>query len=244
MAVGDAVGTTLEFKPPGAFKPITDMVGGGPFNLKPGQWTDDTSMALCLATSLVETGGFDPKDQMDRYRRWANEGYLSSTGTCFDIGQTIAAALRRYRQTGDPIAGSTNPYSAVNGCIMRLAPVHMFYFSNPTEAIEKSAASSRTTHGATACLDACRYFAALLIGAFSGCARRKFYHRATHPFAATGTTSRLSRRSTKSRAVRSSAKTRRKYREAATWSARSRLLSGAFIGPRVLKRHLEGRKLG
>ena len=59
LAVGDALGTTLEFKPPGSFEPIDDMVGGGPFRLLPGQWTDDTSMALCLATSLVECGGFD-----------------------------------------------------------------------------------------------------------------------------------------------------------------------------------------
>ena len=52
LAVGDAVGTTLEFKRPGSFRPITDMIGGGPFHLAPGQWTDDTSMALCLAESL------------------------------------------------------------------------------------------------------------------------------------------------------------------------------------------------
>jgi len=55
LAVGDALGTTLEFTRPGTFAPITDMVGGGPFGLKPGQWTDDTSMALCLAESLVES---------------------------------------------------------------------------------------------------------------------------------------------------------------------------------------------
>jgi ADP-ribosylglycohydrolase len=168
LAVGDAVGTTLEFKPPGSFKPIIGMAGGGPFRLEPGQWTDDTSMALCLATSLVEKNGFDPKDQMDRYCRWQEEGYLSSNGRCFDIGNTVAAALRRYRQTGDPIAGSMNPHSAGNGSIMRLAPVPMFCFNHPEEAIEKSAESSRTTHGAAACLDACRYFAALLIGALSG----------------------------------------------------------------------------
>ncbi len=54
LAVGDALGTTLEFKSPGTFTPITDMVGGGPFNLEPGEWTDDTSMALCLAESLIE----------------------------------------------------------------------------------------------------------------------------------------------------------------------------------------------
>ena len=54
LAVGDAVGTTLEFKSPGSFTPINDMIGGGPFQLKAGEWTDDTSMTLCLATSLVK----------------------------------------------------------------------------------------------------------------------------------------------------------------------------------------------
>src|SRR5262245_18003938 len=90
LAVGDAVGTTVEFKSRGSFPPVTDIVGGGPFGLKAGQWTDDTSMALCLATSLIEKKGFDPNDQMDRYRRWYKEGYLSSTGKCFDIGNTVA----------------------------------------------------------------------------------------------------------------------------------------------------------
>ena len=59
LAAGDALGTTLEFKSPGTFEPIDDMIGGGPFGLRAGQWTDDTSMALCLATSLIECGGFD-----------------------------------------------------------------------------------------------------------------------------------------------------------------------------------------
>ena len=54
LAAGDALGTTLEFKPIGTFTPIEDMHGGGPFNLAPGQWTDDTSMALCLAERLIE----------------------------------------------------------------------------------------------------------------------------------------------------------------------------------------------
>jgi ADP-ribosyl-[dinitrogen reductase] hydrolase len=96
LAVGDSIGTTVEFSSPGTFKPLTNLVGGGPFKLKPGEWTDDTSMALCLATSLVEKETFDPSDQMDRYVRWWQEGYLSSNGRCFDIGNTIIAALRRY----------------------------------------------------------------------------------------------------------------------------------------------------
>jgi len=171
LAVGDAVGTTLEFKPPGSFKPISGMAGGGPFRLEPGQWTDDTSMALCLATSLVEKNGFDPKDQMDRYCRWQQEGYLSSNGHCFDIGNTVAAALRRYRQTGDPIAGSTNPHSAGNGSIMRLAPVPMFYHPDMAGAVHYSAESSRTTHGAPECLDACRLLAGIVCRALSGASK-------------------------------------------------------------------------
>jgi ADP-ribosyl-[dinitrogen reductase] hydrolase len=113
LAVGDALGTTLEFKPPGTFKPIRDMVGGGPFNLQPGQWTDDTSMALCLAESLVKARGFDPKDQMDRYCRWWREGYLSCTGRCFDIGVTVSGALAEYCKTGNPFSGSLSLRTAL-----------------------------------------------------------------------------------------------------------------------------------
>ena len=97
LAVGDAVGTTVEFKAPGSFSPVSDMLGGGPFNLKPGEWTDDTSMALCLATSLIHERGFNPRDQMNRYCNWADFGYLSSNGRCFDIGNTVARALAAYR---------------------------------------------------------------------------------------------------------------------------------------------------
>jgi ADP-ribosyl-[dinitrogen reductase] hydrolase len=168
LAVGDALGTTLEFKAPGSFKPITDIVGGGPFGLKPGQWTDDTSMALCLAESLIQRKGFDPVDQLERYVRWYREGYLSSTGRCFDIGNTIHSALIHFEKTGSPYCEVDDPHAAGNGSIMRLAPVPMFYVSNPEEAIERSEESSRTTHGARACRDACRYFGALLVGALQG----------------------------------------------------------------------------
>jgi ADP-ribosyl-[dinitrogen reductase] hydrolase len=182
LAVGDAVGTTLEFKPPGSFKPITGMAGGGPFRLKPGEWTDDTSMALCLATSLVEKNGFDPKDQMDRYRRWWKEGYLSSNGRCFDIGNTVSAALRQYRQTGDPFAGSTDPHSAGNGSIMRLAPVPMFYYPDLGGAVQYAAESSRTTHGAPECLDACRLLAGIIYRALSGTSKEDVLFEETGSF--------------------------------------------------------------
>ena len=168
LAAGDALGTTLEFRRPGSFEPIDDMVGGGPYGLRPGQWTDDTSMALCLAVSLVECGGFDATDQMRRYVRWWREGYLTSTGSCFDIGNTVRAALSRFVRDGDPYAGSTGPRTAGNGSLMRLAPVPMFFAADASGAVAMAADSSRTTHGAREAVDACRYFAGLLVGALRG----------------------------------------------------------------------------
>jgi ADP-ribosylglycohydrolase len=149
------------------------MRGGGPFSLKPGEWTDDTSMALCLAESLIAKGGFDPVDQMQRYLSWWHEGHLSSTGSCFDIGKTTARALRQYEQTGDPFSGPTDSHSAGNGSLMRLAPVPMFFFREPARAIEMAGESSRTTHGAQTCVDACRYLAALIVGALQGKAKEE-----------------------------------------------------------------------
>jgi ADP-ribosyl-[dinitrogen reductase] hydrolase len=168
LAAGDALGTPLEFKARGSFTPITTILGGGPFGLKPGQWTDDTSMAMCLAESLVRNGGFDPADQMRRYVRWQQQGYWSSTGTCFDVGDTVSRALRRFKETGEPFAGSTDQYSAGNGSLMRLAPVLLRYAQNPPAAVHYAAESSRTTHAVAEAVDACRYFGGLILGALAG----------------------------------------------------------------------------
>jgi ADP-ribosyl-[dinitrogen reductase] hydrolase len=168
LAAGDALGAAIEFRPPGTFKPVEDMTGGGPFKLEPGQWTDDTSMALCLAASLVECGGFDPADQMDRYLRWLRDGYMSSTGRCFDVGHTIRAALARYESSRNPFGGKTDQDSAGNGSIMRLAPVPLFFSRDPTRAIQMAADSSRTTHAAVEAVDGCRFLAALIVGALQG----------------------------------------------------------------------------
>jgi ADP-ribosyl-[dinitrogen reductase] hydrolase len=168
LACGDAVGTTVEFSARGTFKPVMDMVGGGPFDLKPGQWTDDTSMALCLATSLAETGRFDARDQMLRYCRWMDQGYLSSTDDCFDIGTTVEDALQRFKESGEAFSGSTNPRAAGNGCLMRLAPIPMYFFSDRELALKRSADSARTTHGAPECIDASKLFGAILHRALGG----------------------------------------------------------------------------
>ena len=172
LAAGDALGTTLEFRPPGSFEPITDIVGGGPFRLKPGEWTDDTSMALCLAASIIETGGFDPADQLSRYVRWWKEGYMAANGRCFDIGNVVCSALQRYRETGEPYCGSTDPYTAGNGSLMRLAPVPLAFASSPERAVRLAGDSSRTTHAAAEAVDACRYYAALVVGALRGASKR------------------------------------------------------------------------
>ncbi|GGE03029.1 hypothetical protein GCM10011515_23300 [Tsuneonella deserti] len=123
LAVGDALGTTLEFRPRDSYEPLTDIVGGGPFRLAPGQWTDDTAMALAHAESLHANPSLDPADLMARFWSWRRDGTYSCTGSCFDIGATVSAALQRWRRTRNPLVGSADPMSAGNGALMRLAPV-------------------------------------------------------------------------------------------------------------------------
>jgi ADP-ribosylglycohydrolase len=168
LACGDAVGTTLEFERPGTFTPITGMVGGGPFGLADGAWTDDTSMALCLAESLLDTGGMDLTDQLRRYLLWWDDGYLSSTGRCFDIGATTARQLSRYRTTGEPVDPRPDDEVAPNGSLMRLAPVPIRWHADPEEAADRAAESSRSTHPATRPVDACRVLAAMTAALIDG----------------------------------------------------------------------------
>jgi ADP-ribosyl-[dinitrogen reductase] hydrolase len=168
LAVGDCLGVPLEFTDPGCFQPVNDMIGGGPFNLDPGMWTDDTSMALCLAESLIETGKFNPVDQLTRYLRWYQDGYLSVNGECFDIGTTTRQALMIFQETGQPYPGPEHEFSAGNGSLMRLAPVPLFYMSDPLKAMEMSAMSSRTTHNHPLAVDACGYYGGLIHGALLG----------------------------------------------------------------------------
>ena len=174
LAVGDAIGTTLEFQPRGTFTPITDMVGGGHFCLKKGYWTDDTSMALCLGHSLVECGRFDARDQMLRYCNWMDNGYMSSIGVCFDVGITVSSALRRFQKTGDPFAGSKARRSSGNGSIMRLAPIPICYQRQPLQAVHYGGESSRTTHGSALCIDTCRYLSLLLASLINGSDKQAF----------------------------------------------------------------------
>ena len=175
LAAGDALGATLEGSPPNdGYSPVhQDIVGGGPFRLEPGQWTDDTAMALCLAESLVECREFDPLDQLERYIKWFREGHLSSKDHCFDIGGTVHNALIRFEASPQPYCGSEDPFTAGNGSIMRLAPVPLFYGHDPRQAVERSGESSRTTHQAATAIDACRYLGGLIAGAVQGAGKEE-----------------------------------------------------------------------
>jgi len=171
LAVGDAVGTTLEFRDRDSTPRLVDLVGGGPFDLEPGCWTDDTAMALALADSLAASETLDCRDLMDRFVRWWRNGAYSCTGTCFDIGNATRGALDRYLHTGDPLAGSTDPHTAGNGSLMRLAPVALRFWHDRPRLIADAADQSRTTHGAEEAVGACRAFAELLAEAIAGSPR-------------------------------------------------------------------------
>jgi ADP-ribosyl-[dinitrogen reductase] hydrolase len=168
LAVGDAVGTTLEFKPKPVQPVLTDMVGGGPFGLLPGQWTDDTAMALALGDWLANDPGLEPADLMSRFVRWFKDGEYSCTGTCFDIGNTTREALEHFLRTGEPLAGSANPRKAGNGALMRLSPVAVRYWNDRDKLIEVARLQTATTHGAKECLEASANFAELLADVISG----------------------------------------------------------------------------
>lgn len=153
LAIGDALGTTNEFSTEDEIIVIDDIVGGGPFGLDAGQWTDDTSMALCLADSLIEND-FDLKDQLDRYAAWNKNGYNSCTGTCFDIGSITYQAVSAYQRSGNVISHNTHVSTSGNGGIMRLAPVVLKYNENWDNAVTLAQMQSMTTHGSLICKEA------------------------------------------------------------------------------------------
>lgn len=166
LAIGDALGAAVEFEPPGTFEPVTGYRGGGPHGLEPGEWTDDTSMALALADSIAEVG-WDLADQAQRYVAWWKSGQYSVNGRVFDIGNTTVAALHRFQRTGDAWnSGGSSEYSSGNGSIMRLAPVPLayarFFPDQLGELVLRAVESSRPTHATPQCLSTCAVLAVAL----------------------------------------------------------------------------------
>ena len=168
LATGDAVAAATQFRRPGSFTPVGDMLGGGPFDLPRGAWSDDTAMTLCLAESLLESNGFDARDQVDRYRRWQQEGYLSATGQCVGITASSARAIAMAQWRRQAFAGSHDPAQLDPEPLSRVAAAVLFFFASSGQAIDQATEAARTTCQAPAVLDACRSLARALHAALSG----------------------------------------------------------------------------
>src|SRR5262245_20086045 len=180
LAIGDALGAAVEFAVPETFEPVTGYRGGGPHGLEPGEWTDDTSMALALADSIADVG-WELNDQAERYLTWWRTGAYSVNGRVFDIGTTTVAALQRFQRSGDArTSGDPSEFASGNGSIMRLAPVPLAYARLfPVRLgmlVERATKSSRPTHASPQCLSACAYFAVVLAGLVHGLPREEVLH--------------------------------------------------------------------
>ncbi len=168
LAAGDAIGVTTQFARPGRFTPVRDLLGGGPFDLPRGAWSDDTAMALCVAESLLDKAGFDAQDQVARLRRWQKEGYLSATGQCVGITAATARALARAQWRRQAFSGSHDPGAPDPESLARVLPVVLFFFADREAALEQAAQAARLTCQAPAVLESCRALAAALHAALSG----------------------------------------------------------------------------
>ena len=165
LAVGDALGATIEGSKRDVVPPVSDIVGGGPFKLRPGEWTDDTALALCVADSVLFCGGLDQDDLLRRFRRWLRYGDSSCTGSCVGAGNTTTEAIRRFEKTQNLISDLTGPEFATNGSLMRLAPIAMYWHREREDAIKAARDQSVTTHSNPAAVEACAYFTDVLLDA-------------------------------------------------------------------------------
>ena len=118
LVIGDALGAAVEFQPPGSFREVTGYCGGGLHGVAPGEWTDDSSMALALADSIASVG-WDLNDQVRRYVVWWRKGEYSVNGRCFDIGITTRSALLRFGTPAmpkPPVILRSRPAATVRLC--------------------------------------------------------------------------------------------------------------------------------
>ncbi len=167
LAVGDALAAHTQFRKPGSFSPVGDLLGGGPFDLPRGAWTDDTALALLVAESLLECG-FDARDLVARFSRWQRDGHGSATGQCVGISANVARALAAAQYKGQPFAGSHDPQSLDKDPLSRIAPVVMYHLAQPAEGIARAVDAARITAQAPVVLDCVRLLAAMLHQALTG----------------------------------------------------------------------------
>jgi len=148
-AVGDALGAPFEFKSAGQYHKrfpnkviggIGEMIGGGSFDWAPGEFTDDTQMALALAESLIVHHGFNPDDVWLRFVKWAQ--------SASDIGNITRSALRHKTHIGAArSAHQSVGRSASNGALMRVFPMGLAYLDKDTKTTMGAAcAQAALTH--------------------------------------------------------------------------------------------------
>jgi ADP-ribosylglycohydrolase len=162
LAIGDALGAPIEFSPRGTFGPVTTYISGGRFNLPAGAWTDDTSMALCLAQSIVENAGLVTEDVLNRFCDWAENGSNTSTGVAVGIGQNTLRVLGDFRRNGYLEALPLGSKNDGNGALMRLAPIACFAYNDVGVASLMAGEQSRATHASQTSEQSCQLLAELL----------------------------------------------------------------------------------
>jgi len=171
LAIGDALGVPAEFKMRGEFAPIKGMRGGGPFRLKAGEWTDDTSMALCLADSLNAFREFRGADVLESFHGWWTTGYNSHNGRCFDIGTTTRNAIMKFINTGKIDQADAHIGASGNGGIMRLVPAVIFHHKDRDAAIACAVAQSDLTHPSVECKEGAEKLAGMIFDAIHGASK-------------------------------------------------------------------------
>lgn len=167
LALGDALGAPVEFIPTDDRPQMNSLKDAELCEHSPGIWTDDTSMTLCLLESLVERNSFDPTDQMVRYLKWYEEGYLTPNGSCDDIGKTIKIVLLSFKKYRT-IRAKHDESRQGNGSLMRTAAVALYRPIWDDVEMKLAADCSYVTHGSTLAADCCKYWTKLLICALRG----------------------------------------------------------------------------
>lgn len=174
-AIGDALGSATEFLTPDKFVPVKDFQWRPKFRTNPGDYTDDTAQALCLAQSLLDCWGFDIEDQLDKYLKWLSEGYMSSTNRAFWIGLQTLDRLWKYKQykegklqnrpREEDLSGQKKDG---NGALMKIWPIPLFYAKDPQKALYYAGESCKAIHNTDLCISCAQYFVGLIIGVMNG----------------------------------------------------------------------------
>lgn len=174
--VGDALGGPVEFKSRESLNktPVIDMnLVNNNFNkpLPPGSWTDDTSMMLCLAESLINgKGTLNPLNTLLRYQDWYKNGYMSVNDECFDIGNTTRKSIEDFQNYYN-LESITNDDMCGNGSIMRLNPIPIYCALNKVsvqDCMFMAGKSSKTTHNNKLCIDSCKLLSCILYNLLIG----------------------------------------------------------------------------